>query len=280
MHIAFGMALAASIGLTAPVGAAEKVHFSAAVPPPSPLKLRLAKQQGITLEPEVATPLWGYLAKPAGEGPFAAVVLLHGCDGLPPSAPPATAWLTEQGYVTLQVDSLGPRDLEIGCNFENSATERVLDAYGAAAFLRRQSFVDGARMAVMGRSQGATSALESVLEEGIGQSLGRPFRAAVAVSPFCGYAKSLYAPILILSGEADEFSPARFCRRTHEALPPDSAPIEVVAYSGVHHAFMSTRYAEGRYVEFFDRRFWAQYDAAAAQDAKARTVVFLAKHLN
>ena len=206
MHTALGIGLAILVVLAAPAGAIEKVHFEAAVLPPSPLKLRLAAQQGVTLEPEVATPLWGYLAKPVGAGPFAAVVMLHGCSGLPPGGPPTTDWLTEQGFVTLMVDSLGPRSLDSGCFGDIGAAERVLDAYGAADYLSGLPFVDGERLAVMGWSQGGSTALDAVLGEGIGQPLGRPFRAAVAVSPWCGYAKALYAPTLILTGEADEWT--------------------------------------------------------------------------
>ncbi|MDH3472827.1 MAG: dienelactone hydrolase family protein [Rhodospirillales bacterium] len=265
---------------TLPAGAVEKVHFEAAVLPPSPLRLRLAEQQGIALEPELPAPLWGYLDKPAGQGPFPAVVILHGCDGLPPGGPPSTAWLTEQGYVTLMVDSLGPRNLESGCFGDIGAAERVLDAYGAAAYLSGLPFVEGEPLAVMGWSQGGSTALDAVIEEGIGRPLGRPFRAAVAVSPWCGYAKALYAPILILSGEADEWTPARFCRRTVEALPAHSAPAEIVVYPGVHYGFTAPELAEGRYFDAGNRRFWLQYDDEAARDALARARTFLAGHLN
>lgn len=277
---ALEIALLASIGFASPASAADKVHFEAAVLPLSPLKQRLAKKQGVTLEPEVATPLWGYLAKPEGTGPFAAVVLLHGCDSLPSGGPPAADWLTEQDYVTLQVDSLGPRNLDSSCSGDMNPAERVLDAYGAAVFLRRQPFVDGARLAVMGWSQGGTSALYSVIADGIGQPLGRPFRAAVAVSPWCGNNKALFAPLLILTGAADQRTPVHFCRDEAEARSPDSAPVEVIIYPGVHHAFTSTRYAEGRFLEFIGRKYWAQYDAAAAQDVRLRAKAFLARHLD
>ncbi len=280
MHTALGIGLAILVVLAVPAGATEKVHFEAAGLPPSPLKLRLAEQQGITLEPEVATPLWGYLAKPAGAGTFAALIMLHGCSGLPPGGPPSTDWLTEQGYVTLQIDSLGPRNLDSGCFGNISAAERVLDAYGAADYLSGLPFVDGERLAVMGWSQGGSTALDAVLGEGIGQPLGQPFRAAVAVSPWCGYAKAFYAPALILSGEEDEWTPARFCRRAVEALPAHSAPVEIVIYPGVHHGFTAPDLAEGRYFEAGNRRFWLQYDDAAARDALVRAKAFLATHLN
>jgi dienelactone hydrolase len=269
-----------AITVTLPAGAAEKVYFKAAVLPPSALRQRLAKQRGIALEPERPASLWGYLDKPPGEGPFPAVVMLHGCVGLPPGPSSSTAWLNDQGYVTLMVDSLGPRRLSSGCFGEIGAAERVLDAYGAAAYLSGLPFVDGERLAVMGWSHGGSSALDSVLGEGIGQPLGRPFRAAVAFFPWCGYAKALYAPTLILIGEADQWTPARFCRRTIKALPTHSAPAEIVVYPGVHHGFTAPELAEGRYFDAGNRRYWQQYDDAAARDALERAKAFLAEHLN
>ncbi len=54
----------------------------------------------------------GLLAKPPGDGPFPAVVLLHTCGGLQPHV--ITDWpdyLTGLGYVTLSVDSFSPRGI-------------------------------------------------------------------------------------------------------------------------------------------------------------------------
>ena len=54
-----------------------------------------------------------------------------------------------------------------------------------------------------------------------------------------------------------------------------SAPIEVIVYPGVHHAFDVTelkpsRPSAGR---------WVEYDEAAARDAEAKTRVFLTDQL-
>ena len=67
------------LALQAPGRAAEVVHFTSAVLPPSPFKLRQAKAQGKELKQEPGFPLWGHLNKPSGNGPFPAVVLMHGC---------------------------------------------------------------------------------------------------------------------------------------------------------------------------------------------------------
>jgi hypothetical protein len=56
--------------------------------------------------------LLGYLARPAGDGPFPAVVVLHGCGGFAAGGSLQLAdQLRDWGYVALMVDSLGPRGL-------------------------------------------------------------------------------------------------------------------------------------------------------------------------
>ncbi|MGO9744009.1 MAG: hypothetical protein ACLPN5_21320, partial [Roseiarcus sp.] len=49
----------------------------------------------------------GWLAKPAGAGPFPAVALLPSCLGLPKDRHAIEAALTNAGYVALWVDDFG-----------------------------------------------------------------------------------------------------------------------------------------------------------------------------
>ena len=49
------------------------------------------------------------LRKPVGDGPFPAVVMLHGCGGPSLHINPWEERLISMGYVTLRVDSFGPR---------------------------------------------------------------------------------------------------------------------------------------------------------------------------
>ena len=84
---------------------------------PSAFKVKQAKKLGI--EPEIKTEpsirLTGYLAKPAGEGPHPAVVLMQACAGIGQSASAkrlASVWgevwsdrLVTWGYAVLTVDS-------------------------------------------------------------------------------------------------------------------------------------------------------------------------------
>ena len=65
---------------------AEVVEFESVfyTYPPSPFKVKQAEKLGKELElvTEPSIRLSGYLAKPEGEGPFPAVVFMHGCEGI------------------------------------------------------------------------------------------------------------------------------------------------------------------------------------------------------
>ena len=97
--------------------------------------------------------LTSILKKPDGNGPFPAIVLLHGCGGI--NEERDAAWverLVKWGYVTLQVDSLSPRDETNICESSSISArfDRMPDAYGSKSYLENLSFVDDKRIAVMG----------------------------------------------------------------------------------------------------------------------------------
>src|SRR5438128_2256159 len=64
-----------------PAAAAETVHFKSATTPPTPLQQRLARERGQPIAEQPTVELAGELHRPAGAGPFPAIVALHGCSG-------------------------------------------------------------------------------------------------------------------------------------------------------------------------------------------------------
>ena len=116
---------------------------------------------------EADVTLTSWLAKPEGDGPFPAVVLLHGCTGTERNTPYQTVWrglnrhaalLNENGYVTLIVDSFGPRGIVQSCRGEY-ASDQLADAYAAFDHLTSLPFVDGDRVGLVGLSMGGSTAL-------------------------------------------------------------------------------------------------------------------------
>jgi hypothetical protein len=137
------------------------VEFEGAAQPLGGLQERLARERGDVPKDIPGDRLQAFLTKPDGNGPFAAVIALHGCSGLHEAAlQSASDRLVSWGYVALLVDNFTTRSIEHACTPEKYAAEesnivkRTFDAYGALLFLARQPFVDPRRVAVVGVSQG------------------------------------------------------------------------------------------------------------------------------
>ena len=232
--------------------------------------------------------LFGYLARPdqglsallgpGAHGPeqYPAVVVLHGCSGLSSHTAGIADKLGSWGYVALAVDSLGARGLANRCT-GGASFDQAFDAYAALHYLAQQDFVDPTRIAVLGQSMGGYSTLYAVDRDMVAQYFAERFRAAVAYYPACGVVllPTFTAPVLILIGEADDWTPADRCREMVAQARPDSAPITLHVYPDAHHAFdidvlKPGRRALGHSVE---------YNELAAKDAEEKTRAFLAAHL-
>ncbi len=267
----------------APVHATEVVHFTSAVLPPSAFKLRQAKAQGKELKQEPGLPLWGHLNKPSGPGPFPALVLMHGCSGVRPTNVRWASQLTGLGYVTLILDSLGPRNVSSVCKDYLgivSPNHRALDAHGALAYLHGLPFVDRARIGVVGWSHGGNSALAAVNDAGITARLPERFTATIAFYPYCFGGGIFDLPTLILLGEADEWTPLSQCQEFKARTKNGGATIELTSFPGAFHAFDVSEFHQGRSIQGpYGKTYWIQYNKKAHEDAAERVKSFLAEHL-
>jgi len=183
------------------------------------------------------------LLKPEGAGPFPAVVILHDCSGLGPrSSGSPRRWadlLVKQGYVVAIPDSFSTRGHPGGvCTEANRAdvgpVRRVDDALEALAYVRAQPLVDRAHVGVMGGSHGGATTVRTV-----GTARADGFAAAIALYPGCGINGPYHAsaPLLILAGELDDWTPAAACERL--AKRATGGPVRIKVYPGAHHAFDS-----------------------------------------
>jgi dienelactone hydrolase len=193
-----------------------------------------------------AQPLQGYLREPASAGPSPAVVLLHGCKGNWKRLDERwgkriAAW----GYVTLTVDSFGPRGIDNTCT-SSAPLDIAFDAYRALDYLAQQSFVDAGRVAALGFSQGGWLALTSVERGVVEKNSHHKFRAAVAFYPPClDFKDNMTVPTLIMVGELDDWAPAQECRDMVQGR--DSwgisrqkglgVPVKLIVYPDAYHAF-------------------------------------------
>jgi dienelactone hydrolase len=191
-------------------------------------------------------PLQGYLRQAHRVGPSPAVVLLDGCNG---------NWrrldqrwgkrIASWGYVTLTVDSFGPRGIDNTCT-SGAPVGLAFDAYRALNFLVQQPGVDPARVAVLGFSQGGWLALTSV-ERGVVERVSpNKFRAAIAFYPPClGFKDDMTVTTLILVGELDDWTPAVECRNMADGRDDwgisrqkgEGIPVRLIVYPGAYHGF-------------------------------------------
>jgi dienelactone hydrolase len=186
--------------------------------------------------------------RPAGSGPFPAVVIMHDCSGLGPRSSGAPGrWARElvgRGLVVLLPDSFGPRGFPDGVctaartrGVDVGPERRARDAYAALAQARALAEVDGRRVAIMGGSHGGTTTLVAMVD-GAGPA-GAGFAAAVALYPRCRQRARVVAPLLILIGDKDDWTPAEPCRRLAEIARQAGYPVAIKIYPGAHHAFDS-----------------------------------------
>jgi dienelactone hydrolase len=264
---------AGMVGTTA-AKAVEIVHFESATYPPTPYQTRQALQQGRKPEPLPGLPLKGRLSKPDGEGPFPAVVLMHGCGGIWRWNDVWSDRLAGWGFVVLDVDSFGPRGKTSICENGGSITGemRALDAYGAKTFLAGAPFVDPTRIALIGMSHGGWAVLNAARRATFSDLELKPFQAAIALYPWCDDPTEVGMPLLIMTGEADDWSPVERCR-TFVAGAGSSSKVVLKVYPGAHHLF------DLKGIDERQDGHVLRYDPQAADDAEKQIAAFLAKHL-
>jgi dienelactone hydrolase len=190
----------------------------------------------------------------AGKGPFPAVVVLHGCDGVTQHARNWAQQLVAWGYVAIVVDSFRPRDVVSVCNHGMLVPPQLqaTDAFSAADYLRSRPEVSGARIGVIGFSHGGWAVLKAVLGDTARPATATPFVAAVAFYPGCDPPTSpLQTDTLILIGDADDWTPVGRCSRWRDSVERNGHAVEMKTYAGALHAFDAARaphYYVGHYI--------------------------------
>jgi dienelactone hydrolase len=274
-----GIALVAGLVCAPAICAADKaVTFPTARYLVGDLQQRLAKERGEPLKPAPTETIRAYLSKPAGTGPFAAVVYMHGCAGLSAyTRDNAGAQMTRWGYVTLVVDSFATRGLKETCT--TGAADRLADAYGALAYLSMLAFVDALRIALVGQSQGGIAALRVASFhpfEIFAMPGGLKYKAVVAFYPSCSAAADQLAiPALVLIGARDDWTPPVRCDWWMQRRQGKGAPVKLVVFPGAYHAFDKPGLRDGKW----SFGHWLKYDAEATARANVEMHDFLAAQL-
>lgn len=225
----------------------------------------------------------GAMFKPAGAGPFPAVIYLGGCAAV--NSPPNRAQqktmvdhLLSKGMATLIVDPFTPRnepsgicanlgDLD-GATATQYFTRGGNDVLAALRVLKVMPDIDTKHIFLMGYSYGA-GALFFATDRKNSASHDGGIAGIVAYYPFCYEGVDPSVPVLVMIGENDDWTPAAKCRAV-----TGKTDFEVIVYPGDTHAFTMPFQKP---VDVLGHHL--VYDEKATQDAQQHTDAFIAANM-
>ncbi|WP_322517883.1 dienelactone hydrolase family protein [Rhodopseudomonas palustris] len=258
----------------------------AAVAAPAPEIVNISAAEG---------KLSAFLFRPHGDGPFPAVVALHGCGGLVGRSgairPRYADWarqLLKSGHAVLLPDSYGSRGLGPQCDARGRRSlarrERLADIAAARHWLAQQPFVARQRIGLIGWDNGASALLWAVRPQTVSASGEPEFRSAIAFYPDCRISARLgwsaRVPTLVLIGGNDAISSASACRAMIDGARGRSALARIVVYPGADHDFDHagvTPHLAGADDPEVPEQGHRGFDAAARSDAERRVSHWLGR---
>jgi dienelactone hydrolase len=220
----------------------------------------------------------GAMFKPAGAGPFPAVVYMPGCSGIDPPIPRAVQktlvdHLLAKGVAILIVDPFTPRNEpsgvcgKVGPLDGEKATQYFSrggnDILGALNVLETMPDIDKKHIFLQGYSYGAISSLFAADRKNPAKA---KIAGIVAYYPFCYDGVDPSVPVLVLIGEKDDLTPAAKCQAV-----TGKTDFEVVVYPGATHSFNQPSETPR---DFLGHHL--VYDEKATQDAHQRADAFIA----
>ncbi len=193
--------------------------------------------------------LAGHLRVPRASGKVPAVVLLHGSGGMSGAGSNFDVWaktLNEAGFATFTVDSFAGRAIVEAMSNQDrlSRLNMIIDAYRALETVAKHRLIDADRIAVIGFSRGADSAVYSSLarfQAMHAASNGPRYAAHIGFYMTCNRTFTgddrISKPARLLHGTADDFVPIEPCRAYVERLAKAGQDIKLIAYADAHHVF-------------------------------------------
>lgn len=223
------------------------------------------QSERVTL-PAARDEIAGYLARPEGDGPFPAVVVIHEVFGLNRNIREIADRFAEEGYVALAVDLYEGRNRVVcmaryfyGIFLNSLEHSGIQDLKALLSWLAARPEVDGERVGAIGFCMGGSFAIAWACTDPrlkvIAPFYGfnpRPLEAVARLCPVVGsYPEQDYT-----AGQA---------RALDAALDRTGIPHEIKIYPGARHSFFNDH--------------GSSHDAAASDDAWTRTMAFFSEHL-
>jgi dienelactone hydrolase len=179
------------------------------------------------------------MGRPPGPGPFPAVLVLSGCEGVGPLETKTDNELAKLGYVAVSIDTLAPQGLKNACTTPDAFVTSARYAYVTLGWLAQQPYVIPDRLGVVGFSMGALEIMG----------------------------------LQILDGDADDWNPAPPCQRLAQAATDAGNTVQITTFPGATHAFNQP----GPPRTYLGHAL--RYDADADRDADGKAIAFLATYL-
>lgn len=198
--------------------------------------------------------VFGVLTFPEGvEGKVPAMVFVHGSSGWLPQHERYLQEFNKMGVATFRTDSFTPRGIDTVVGEQVRVTEQMMmaDAFNALRLLSTQPRIDPKRVGIMGASKGGAVALytawEPIRKAAVEDDL--QFALHIPLYPPCALFETVNmtgAPVRILIGESDEWTPAKPCVELTEELKAAGYDAETIVYPDAYHGFDSTEPVHNR----------------------------------
>lgn len=206
----------------------------------------------------------GYFVRPAAEGVYPGVVMIHENRGLRPEIKQAAEMLAKEGYSVLAVDVLGgvaedqTEARALTANFNQQTGTANMQA--AVAYLRAQGVT---KIASLGWCFGGRQSVELAIS-------GEPLDATVVyygsgIATTTDRLAPIKWPVLGIFGDKDQAIPVATVEAFESSLNSLGVPNEIHIYPNVGHAFANPS--------------GMNYAPNETKDAWEKTVAFLEKYL-
>ena len=221
-------------------------------------------------------PIAAFLARPAGTGPYPAILVLQEWWGLNDHIKDVARRLAREGYVALAPDLYSRQGNKVTSDPDEAASlmgnldddVALKDLRAAVAFVKNQPQVNGAKIGVIGFCMGGTYALLSA-ENLPDIKASVPFYGQIVYDRPGGpidQISQLGCPLMYIYGDADGWITNDHVDRLEAALTRHGKSGQVIRYKGAPHAFFNDTRPDS-------------YRPNDARDAWDRTLRFFAQHL-
>ncbi len=244
--VQIGFLLALVLSIPAPISAAMPQPLSLDIDTFTPNNLSDIYSGDWRMKPAKIS---GRLYLPSGSGPFPAVILYHGSGhprGLQEWFDDVVPGLVKAGLAAFVLDSYTQRRISSTARDQTrlSKATRLVDAFQALKALAARSDIDGSLIGITGYSFGGIIAMISADKRIVDSGLagGFQFAAHLPVYPSCqAQFRTLDftgAPMLFLVGDADDYTPARYCQSYVDRIRAKGYYARIKSYPGAYHRWI------------------------------------------